>query len=53
MADQHLLVGTPVERVEDHRHLCGHAQFVDDLVFDGMLHASIVRSQVAHGHFFL
>ena len=50
MADQHLLVGTPVERVEDHRHLCGHAQFVDDLVFDGMLHASIVRSQVAHGH---
>ena len=49
MADQHLFVGTPVERVEDHRHLCGHAQFVDDLVFDGMLHASIVRSQVAHG----
>ena len=49
MAEQQLFVGTPVERVEDQRHLCGHAQFVDDLVFDGMLHASIVRSPVAHG----
>ena len=31
MTDHSPFVGTPVERVEDQRHLCGHAQFVDDL----------------------
>lgn len=38
-----------VERVEDQRLLTGTGNFVDDLVFDGMLHAAILRSAVAHG----
>jgi carbon-monoxide dehydrogenase large subunit len=43
-----LLVGTPVERMEDARFLSGSGQFVDDLVRDGLLHAAILRSPVAH-----
>jgi aerobic carbon-monoxide dehydrogenase large subunit len=42
-------VGQPIERVEDLRLLRGRGQFVDDLHFDGMLHAAILRSSVAHG----
>jgi carbon-monoxide dehydrogenase large subunit len=42
-------VGQPVERIEDLRLLRGRGQFVDDLHFDGMLHAAILRSSVAHG----
>ena len=43
------LVGKPVLRREDDRLLRGRGRFVDDLEFPGLLHAAIVRSQVAHG----
>jgi carbon-monoxide dehydrogenase large subunit len=42
-------VGSPVERIEDRRFLRGRGQYVDDLSRDGLLHAVILRSQVAHG----
>src|SRR5438445_11258087 len=42
-------VGTPVERLEDLRLLRGKGQYVDDLHREGMLHAAILRSTVAHG----
>lgn len=44
------VVGTPVPRVEDQRLLSGRGQFVGDLYRDGMLHAAVVRSVIAHGH---
>ena len=47
------LVGTPVERVEDPRLLRGRGQFVDDLHQEGMLHAAILRSSIAHGRIHL
>jgi carbon-monoxide dehydrogenase large subunit len=43
------LVGSPIERIEDARFLTGRGQYVDDLSFEGMLHAVIVRSPLAHG----
>src|SRR5207302_6862582 len=42
-------VGSPVERIEDLRLLRGRGQFVDDLAPEGVLHAVILRSSVAHG----
>jgi carbon-monoxide dehydrogenase large subunit len=42
-------VGWPVERIEDLRFLRGRGQYIDDLTRPGMLHAVILRSQVAHG----
>ena len=42
-------VGQPVERSEDLRLLRGRGQFVDDLHREGMLHAALLRSPVAHG----
>ena len=42
-------VGKPVERIEDLRLLRGRGEYVDDLHRDGMLHAAIVRSPLAHG----
>ena len=42
-------IGTPVERIEDLRFLRGRGQYIDDLHRDGMLHAAVVRSAVAHG----
>jgi carbon-monoxide dehydrogenase large subunit len=42
-------VGSPVERIEDLRFLTGRGQYVDDLAREGVLHAAILRSQVAHG----
>jgi aerobic carbon-monoxide dehydrogenase large subunit len=42
-------VGKPVERIEDLRLLRGRGQYVDDLHREGMLHAAILRSPVAHG----
>jgi aerobic carbon-monoxide dehydrogenase large subunit len=42
-------VGSPVERVEDLRFLRGRGQYVDDLAREGLLHAAILRSAVAHG----
>jgi aerobic carbon-monoxide dehydrogenase large subunit len=42
-------VGSPVERREDLRFVRGRGQYVDDLRVDGLLHAVILRSAVAHG----
>src|ERR1700730_2307527 len=43
-------VGSPVERREDLRFVRGRGQYVDDLRPDGLLHAVILRSSIAHGH---
>ena len=43
------LVGSPIERLEDLRFVRGRGQYVDDLARDGLLHAAILRSSVAHG----
>lgn len=42
-------VGRPVPRVEDRRLLTGAGCYADDFNREGQLHASIVRSFVAHG----
>ena len=42
-------IGSPVERIEDPRFLRGRGQFVGDLKREGMLHAAILRSPIAHG----
>jgi aerobic carbon-monoxide dehydrogenase large subunit len=42
-------VGSAVERIEDLRLLRGRGQYVDDLTCEGLLHAVILRSAVAHG----
>jgi CO/xanthine dehydrogenase Mo-binding subunit len=42
-------IGNPIERLEDFRFLTGRGQYVDDLTLDGVLHAVILRSTVAHG----
>ncbi|HEY2186377.1 MAG TPA: xanthine dehydrogenase family protein molybdopterin-binding subunit, partial [Xanthobacteraceae bacterium] len=43
------LIGSPIERIEDLRFLRGRGQYVDDLAREGLLHAAILRSSVAHG----
>jgi carbon-monoxide dehydrogenase large subunit len=43
------LIGSPVERLEDLRFLRGRGEYVDDLAREGVLHAAILRSSVAHG----
>jgi len=43
------LIGEPVHRAEDFRFLRGAGAFIDDLKRDGMLHAVVLRSSVAHG----
>ncbi len=42
-------IGSPIERVEDLRFLRGRGEYVADLARDGLLHAAILRSPVAHG----
>src|SRR5215471_3526379 len=42
-------VGSPVERIEDLRFLRGRGKYVDDLSMEGLLHAVVLRSPVAHG----
>jgi len=42
-------VGQAVQRVEDERLLKGEGRYVADLAREGMLHAAILRSPVAHG----
>lgn len=42
-------IGQPVRRIEDRRLLTGTARFVDDLHLDGLVHAAVVRSGIAHG----
>src|SRR6195256_4529765 len=43
------LIGQPVDRAEDRRFLAGAGNFIADIDRDGMLHAVIFRSGVAHG----
>jgi carbon-monoxide dehydrogenase large subunit len=43
------LIGQPVDRAEDRRFLAGTGNFIADISRDGMLHAVIFRSGVAHG----
>ncbi|HEU5272113.1 MAG TPA: xanthine dehydrogenase family protein molybdopterin-binding subunit [Xanthobacteraceae bacterium] len=43
------LIGQPVDRAEDPRFLSGTGQFIGDVQRDGMLHAAVLRSGVAHG----
>lgn len=40
--------GAPVKRNEDRKLLTGQALFIDDVELPGMLHAALLRSQVAH-----
>jgi len=47
---KNLLIGSPMERVEDLRLLRGRGQFVSDINFEYQLHAVIYRSAIAHGH---
>ena len=42
-------IGSPVRRVEDRRFLRGRGEYVADLTGEGLLHAAILRSPVAHG----
>jgi carbon-monoxide dehydrogenase large subunit len=42
-------IGSPVERREDLRFVRGRGEYVDDLDPDGLLHAVILRSGIAHG----
>lgn len=49
MTAKDAFVGAPVERIEDLRLLTGNGRYVDDLHREGLLHAVIVRSSVAHG----
>jgi len=42
-------VGQGVQRVEDERLLKGEGQYIADLRREGMLHAVVLRSPVAHG----
>lgn len=42
-------VGQSVPRVNDGKLLSGTARFVDDIEMPGMVHATILRSTVAHG----
>jgi len=43
------LIGAPIPRIEDLRFLRGRGEYVADVALDGMLHAAILRSSVAHG----
>ena len=49
MRTANTLIGQPMERIEDLRLLRGKGTFVGDIVRENMLHAVIVRAQVAHG----
>src|SRR5215510_10765380 len=42
-------IGRSLERIEDLRFLRGRGEYVADVALDGMLHAAILRSGVAHG----
>ena len=41
-------IGQSVKRTEDRRFLTGKGSYVDDMVFEGMTFATIVRSHLAH-----
>jgi carbon-monoxide dehydrogenase large subunit len=42
------LIGSPIARVEDFRFLRGRGEYIDDVRRDGLWHAVIYRSSVAH-----
>lgn len=42
-------IGQPIERIEDLHLLRGKGRYVDDIHRPNMLHASILRSSMAHG----
>src|ERR1700730_14000841 len=42
-------IGSPVVRIEDLRFLRGRGEYVADLRREGVPHAAILRSPVAHG----
>lgn len=44
-------LGASVLRLEDNALLKGEGKFTDDLKFDGVLHAYVLRSPVASGTF--
>lgn len=44
-----MLVGQRVRRPKDPRLLAGKVRYLDDLDVEGMVHAAVVRSPVAHG----
>jgi len=48
-ADGASVIGQGVERLEDLRLLRGEGYYVDDVHLPGMLHAAVLRSQIAHG----
>ena len=50
MSTVNSFIGSPIERLEDFRLLKGQGQFVDDLEREGVLHAAVLRSSVAHGY---
>ncbi len=43
-------IGAPVPRLEDFRFLMGRGVYAGDLKREGMLHAVVFRSPLAHGH---
>ncbi|MDX1485613.1 MAG: xanthine dehydrogenase family protein molybdopterin-binding subunit [Alphaproteobacteria bacterium] len=49
MTLRNLLIGSPIERVEDLRLVRGRGRFVADINFEDQLHAVILRSPIAHG----
>ena len=42
-------IGSPVERVEDHRFLRGIGEYVGDMAREGQWHAVFLRSPLGHG----
>ena len=42
-------IGSSIDRLEDRRFICGQGTYVGDLAPDGLKHALILRSPVAHG----
>lgn len=49
MGKVNAFIGSAVERIEDLRFLRGRGQYVGDLTRDGLLHAVVLRSPIAHG----
>src|SRR3954453_20735181 len=49
MTAREAYVGKAVDRIEDLRFLTGRGRYVDDRNPEGVLHAAIFRSSVAHG----
>lgn len=48
MSARHAVVGDAVRRREDRRLLCGTGAYVDDLTFENLVHAVMVRSPHPH-----